>query len=116
MADNHIHSATNSTMDDNHIHILYLAKRRQVVGRREGKAEPGGRAGQGAVAKTCKLKIIESQMHRVSKCIERSLKEWQSLAWKYAQVNSTTSLFAEVMLLVCVCLVLTILTYGDCKS
>jgi len=55
-------------------------------------------------------------MHRVSKCIARSLKEWQSLAWKYAQVNSTTSLFAEVMLLVCVCLVLTISTYGDCKS
>ena len=55
MADNHIHSATNDTMADNHIHILYLAKRWQVVGRREGKAELGGRAGQGAAAKTCKL-------------------------------------------------------------
>ena len=116
MTDNHIHSATNGTMDDNHIHILYLAKRRQVVGQRDGKAEPGGRAGQGAAAKNLKLKILESQMHRVSKCIERSLKEWQSLAWKYFQVNSTTSLFAEVMLLVCVCLVLTISTYGNCKS
>ena len=116
MADNHIHLAANGTMANNHIHILYLAKRPQVVGRREGKAEPGSMAGQGAAAKTCKLKIIESQMHRVSKCIERSLKEWQSLAWKYAQVNSTTSLFVEVMLLVCVCLVLTISTYGDCKS
>ena len=103
-------------MADNHIHILYLAKQWQVVVRQEGKVEPGGWAGQGAVAKTCKLKIIESQMHRVSKCIARSLKEWQSLAWKYAQVNSTTSLFAEVMLLVCVCIVLTISTYGDCKS
>ena len=75
MADNHIHSATNGTMADNHIHILYLAKRRQVVGRWEGKAEPGGRAGQGAAAKNLKLKILESQMHRVSKCIARSLKE-----------------------------------------
>jgi len=38
---------TNSTMADNHMHILYLAKTRQleVVERQEGKVEPGGRAG-----------------------------------------------------------------------
>ena len=60
---------TNSTMADNHMHILYLAKTRQleVVGRQEGKVEPGGRAGQGAAAKTCKLR------HAYSQCMFRLL-------------------------------------------
>jgi len=45
-------------MADNHMHILYLAKTRQleVVERQEGKVEPGGKAGQGVAAKTCKLR------------------------------------------------------------
>ena len=63
MADNHIHLATNGTMADNHIHILYLAKRQQVVGRREGKVEPGGRARQGAAAKTCNGNTTLSAVH-----------------------------------------------------
>jgi len=50
MADNHINSETNGTIADNHIHILYLAKPRQVEGVRwrEGKADGDCRAGQGA--------------------------------------------------------------------
>jgi len=45
-------------MANNHMHILYLAKTRQleVVERQEGKVEPGGRTGQRAAAKTCKLR------------------------------------------------------------
>jgi len=45
-------------MAGNHMHILYLAKTRQleVVGWQEGKVEPGSRAGQGAAAKTYKLR------------------------------------------------------------
>ena len=51
------------------MHILYLAKTRQleVVERQEGKVELGGRAEQGAAAKTYKLR------HAYSQCMFRLL-------------------------------------------